>query len=69
MAVVPRSALVKRGSTWRLFVVVKGHLEEWVVQLGPELGGDKVALLRGAAPGDKVAAKIGENVTDGVRVE
>lgn len=69
MAVVPRSALVKRGSTWRLFVVVKGHLEERVVQLGPDLGGDKVALLRGAVPGDKVAVKIGENVTDGVRVE
>ncbi len=55
MAVVPRTALVQRGSTWRLFVVVKGHLEERVVQLGPDLGEDKVALLRGAVPGDKVA--------------
>jgi membrane fusion protein (multidrug efflux system) len=68
MAVVPRSALVRRGSTWRLFVVVKGHLEERVVQLGPELAGDKVALLRGASPGDKVAATIGERVIDGARV-
>ena len=69
MAVVPKGALVQRGQTWRLFVVVKGHLEERVVQLGPELPGGKVALLRGAVAGDKVAAKIGEQVTDGVRVQ
>ena len=69
MAVVPKAALVRRGSTWRLFVVVKGHLEERVVQLGPELADGKVALLRGAVPGDKVAAKIAEQVTDGIRVE
>lgn len=55
MAVVPKKALVKRGTTWRLFVVVKGHLEERVVQLGPELPGDEVALVRGASKGDKVA--------------
>ena len=69
MAVVPKTALVKRGSTWRLFVVVKGHLEERVVQLGPELADGKVALLRGAAPGEKVALKVTETVADGVRVE
>ncbi|HVV85571.1 MAG TPA: efflux RND transporter periplasmic adaptor subunit [Kofleriaceae bacterium] len=69
MAVVPKTALVQRGSTWRLFVVVKGHLEERVVQLGPELADGKVALLRGAVPGDKVAATITERVTDGVRVQ
>ena len=69
MAAVPRSALVQRGTTWRLFVVVKGHLEERVVQLGPALPGDKVSLLRGAKPGEKVAAKVTERVTDGVRVE
>ena len=55
MAVVPKKALVKRGTTWRLFVVVKGRLEERVVQLGPELAGDEVALVRGAVKGDKVA--------------
>lgn len=69
MAVVPKTALVQRGQTWRLFVVVKGHLEERVVQLGPELAGGKVALLRGAVAGDQIAAKIGEQVTDGVRVK
>ena len=69
MAVVPKSSLVKRGSTWRLFVVVKGHLEERVVQLGPELADGKVALLRGAVAGEKVALKVTETVADGVRVE
>jgi membrane fusion protein, multidrug efflux system len=69
MPVVPKAALVKRGVTWRLFVVVKGHLEERVVQLGPALPDGKVALLRGAAVGDKVAAAVDEKVIDGVRVE
>ena len=55
MAAVPKAALLARGSTWRLFVLVKGHLEERVVQLGPVLAGGKVALLRGAVAGDRVA--------------
>lgn len=69
MAVVPASALVQRGSTWRLFAVVKGHLEERVVQRGPELPGGKVALLRGAEKGEEIAATISERVIDGVRVK
>ncbi len=69
MASVPKAALVKRGVTWRLFVVVKGHLEERVVQLGPELTDGKVALLRGAEVGDRVAAAVDDKVIDGVRVE
>lgn len=69
MPVVPRAATVRRGNTWRLFVVVKGHLEERVVQLGPELPGDQVAVLRGVAAGERVAAKVDELVVDGVKVE
>jgi membrane fusion protein (multidrug efflux system) len=69
MAVVPKSALVRRGNTWRLFAVSKGHLQERVVQLGPELPGDLQAVARGVAAGEKVAAKIDEQVVDGVKVE
>ena len=69
MAVVPKTAVVRRGNTWRLFAVSKGHLEERVVQLGPELPGDLVAVVRGVKAGDRVAAKIDEQVVDGVKVE
>jgi membrane fusion protein (multidrug efflux system) len=69
MPVVPKSALAQRGATWRLWAVVKGHLEERVVQLGPELPGDKVAIADGVKVGEKVAAKVTEQVADGARVE
>jgi membrane fusion protein, multidrug efflux system len=69
MPVVPRKALSQRGTTWRLWAVVKGHLEERVVQLGPELPGGKVAILDGAKPGEQVAAKVTEQVVDGARVK
>ncbi len=69
MPVVPKSAVVRRGNTWRLFAVSKGHLEERVVQLGPELPGDLVAVARGVEAGEKVAARIDEQVVDGVKVE
>jgi membrane fusion protein, multidrug efflux system len=68
MPVVPANALVKRGTTWRLFAVVKGRLEERVVQRGPELPDGRVALKRGAKPGEQVAAPITEQVADGVAV-
>ncbi|MBK9030558.1 MAG: efflux RND transporter periplasmic adaptor subunit [Myxococcales bacterium] len=75
MAIVPAAALVKRGTTWRLFAVVNGRLEERVVQRGPELPGDKVALIRGAVAGEQVASPIVDaqgaildRVVDGVAV-
>jgi membrane fusion protein (multidrug efflux system) len=61
MPVVPKTALSLHGTTWRLWAVVKGHLEERVVQLGPELPGGKVAIADGV--------KAGEKVADGARVE
>lgn len=69
MPAVPMTAIARRGSTARLWVLVKGHLEERVVQLGPELPGGKVALVTGAVVGDKVAATVTEQVSDGVKVE
>jgi membrane fusion protein, multidrug efflux system len=69
MAIVPASALVKRGTTWRLFAVVNGHLEERIVQRGPDLQNDQVALIRGAVAGEKVANPITEQVVDGVVVK
>lgn len=75
MAIVPAAALIKRGTTWRVFAVVNGRLEERVVQRGPELPGGKVALIRGAAAGEQVASPIVDakgaildRVVDGVAV-
>jgi membrane fusion protein (multidrug efflux system) len=69
MAAVPKAALAQRGTTWRIWVDVKGHLEERVVQLGPELPGDRFAIADGVKPGEKVAATVTEQVADGARVE
>ena len=68
MPIVPANALVQRGTTWRLFAVVKGRLEERVVQRGPKLPDGRYALLRGAVAGELVAAPITEQVVDGVAV-
>ncbi|MCE9573302.1 MAG: efflux RND transporter periplasmic adaptor subunit [Deltaproteobacteria bacterium] len=76
MPAVPVSALAQRGSTWRLWAVVKGHLEERVVERGPDLPGGKVAIATGVAVGEKVAINVldkdghlVEQVSDGVKVE
>ena len=69
------SLVNKRGTTWRVFAVVNGRLEERVVQRGPELPGGKVALIRGATAGEQVASPIVDakgaildRVVDGVAV-
>jgi membrane fusion protein, multidrug efflux system len=69
MPVVPKAATKRAGNTYRIFAVVKGRLEERVVQLGPDMPGDQVAILRGVKAGEKIAAKIDDTVVDGIRVE
>lgn len=69
LPVVPATALKKTGATWRLFAVVKGHLEERVIERGPDLPGGKVAVLAGITAGEKVAAQVTDDVSDGVKVE
>ncbi len=64
---VPRSALRTDGSTSRLFAVVNGHLEERVVQVGPERDG-LVAVLEGLKPGEQVVTQLTDAVRDGVPV-
>ena len=69
LPVVPRSALRRAGSTWRLFAVVDGALEERIVQLAGsgEPDGDKVALLIGARAGDVVVSPASAELRDGMR--
>jgi len=50
-----------------VFVVQKGELHEQIVQRGADLDGN-VAVLDNLKKGDKVAAKVTEQVVDGLRV-
>jgi membrane fusion protein, multidrug efflux system len=66
---VPRTAIAKRGSSWRLWVAVDGILVERVVQLGPDSSPSHVTIARGLTAGEEVAATAGDGVTDGMRVQ
>jgi len=73
LPVVPRAALRRSGSTWRIFAVVGGAVEERIVQLagsGEADGkGDQVALLSGARAGDRVVSPAAAELRDGMRVD
>ena len=66
---IPASATIKRGQTWRVFVVVDGRLQERVVQLGPDPAPGKRSVLQGLVVGEFVATTITDQVVDGLRVQ
>lgn len=68
LPVVPKSALKPDGETFRAFVVVDKHLEERVVQTGAQAG-DQIAILKGLTAGEKIVAKPGDAISDGLDVE
>jgi membrane fusion protein (multidrug efflux system) len=53
---------------WRAFVIVKGELEERIVQLGPELPDGKVSIAQNIKAGEKVVTEITDKTVDGLRV-
>ena len=63
--VVPRDAVVKRGKTWHAFVVIKGEANDRIVQIAPAADPSKIAIVQGVAKGEKVVAKVNEQITDG----
>jgi membrane fusion protein (multidrug efflux system) len=65
---VPKSAVKVDGSQRRVFVVVKGRLEERLVQAGEERGG-VIPVLNGVKPGDIVVENVTADVRDGARVK
>jgi membrane fusion protein (multidrug efflux system) len=67
-AVVPRKAVVDTDSSLSVFVIVKGHLEQRVVQTGAVLG-DDVAITDGLSKGERVVTSPTPETVDGVRVE
>jgi membrane fusion protein, multidrug efflux system len=68
LVAVPKSALHTEGTATHLFAIVDSHVEERVVQTGPERDG-MVAILDGVQPGDVVVAKPDAAVKDGVPVK
>src|SRR5262245_48754465 len=66
--VVPEDALIKRGKVWHAFVAVKGELQDHIVQVGPAPEPGKLSILRGVNKGDKVVAKVTEQIKDGLKV-
>jgi RND family efflux transporter MFP subunit len=66
--VVPKDAVVKRAKLWHAFVAVKGELQDHIVQVGPAASPDQVSILQGVTKGDKIVAKITDQIIDGLRV-
>src|SRR4029077_15312890 len=66
--VIPKEAAVKRGKTWHVFVDNKGELEDRIVQLGSKPSPDQLSIVQGLAPGDKIVAKVTDQIVDGLKV-
>jgi membrane fusion protein (multidrug efflux system) len=66
--VLPAEALVKRGKVWHAFIAVKGELQDNIVQVGPAPEPGKVSILQGVNKGDKVVAKVTDQIVDGLKV-
>jgi membrane fusion protein (multidrug efflux system) len=67
--VLPKEAVVHRGDNDHVFVVKNGIAEDHVVQLGPAPSDDKVAIIQGVLKGEKVVAKVTDQVVDGAKVQ
>lgn len=67
--VVPAEAVARRGKSYHAFVVVGGELHDRVVQLGPAPAPDQVSIIQGIAKGEKLVAKVTDQVVDGLRVQ
>ena len=65
---LPKTALRTDRDDVRAFVVTAGHLEERVLKTGADLG-DRVAIRRGIAAGEKVVASGVDALKDGQQVE
>jgi len=67
--VLPTEAVIRRGETWHVFLVKNGIAEDKIVQLSASPGDGKVAVVQGIAKGDKVIAKVTDQVVDGAKVQ
>ena len=67
--VLPAEAVARRGETWHAFVVKNGIAEDRIVQLSSSPGDGKVAVVQGVTKGEKVVAKVTDQLVDGVKVQ
>ena len=67
--ILPTEAVARRGKTWHAFVVKDGQAEERVVQVGPSPAPGKVSIVQGVVKGEKVIAKVTDQVVDGAKVQ
>jgi membrane fusion protein (multidrug efflux system) len=68
MPVVPQAAVRQDSEAARVYVVREGRLEERLVQLGLKTGSE-IAIVAGVKPGEKVVAKVTDEIRDGLKVE
>ena len=66
--VVPAEAIARRGKSDHVFVVIDGEVHDRVVQVGPLAARGQRSIIQGLAKGDKVIAKVTDQVIDGLRV-
>lgn len=66
--VVPDTAVVRRGKQDAVYVIKNGEAVESLVHLGPDPAPGQKSILDGVAKGDKVVAKVTDQITDGAKV-
>lgn len=66
--ILPAEAVVQRGKQWHAFVIKNGEVEERLVQIGPVPGPGQVSILQGITKGEKIVAKVTDQITDGAKV-
>lgn len=67
--VVPESAIVRRGKSWRAFVITnKNVVEERVIQRGADPRAGFVSIAAGVKKDEKLVAPISDKILDGVSV-
>lgn len=64
---VPRGALFRVGSEWRVFVAAGGRARERPVAIG-RLGTELAEVSSGLAEGDRVVLRPDERISDGTRI-
>lgn len=68
MPVVPKSATFERLQKVRVYVIIDNHLEERVLQVGPDLG-DTIAIVKGVDAGETIAIGDLSKLSNGARVQ
>ncbi len=67
--VVPETAIVRRGKSWRVFVITdKNTLEERVIQRGADPRDGFISIVAGVKKGERLVSPIDEKTVDGATV-